>query len=207
MTKKPITHVLLVIDMSGSMDHLAEDVRGGFNSYIEDLRNQGGRFRITASVFDTAFEPLCVAAKLKDVPVMTSANYRPRGMTALLDAVGKTVTDFEAVTTLGEGERVMVVVNTDGAENSSREFNSAQIAEMIREREATGAWTFIYLGAGQAAWGQGQVLGFASVVNTANSAAGTRSTYSGITKASLSYAEGASAAEASAVLADEATQA
>lgn len=206
MSKKPITHVLLVIDMSGSMDGLAEDVRGGFNTYVEDLRRQDGRFRITATVFDTRFIPLCVASKLKDVPAMTEGNYRPAGMTALLDAVGKTVTEFEAKTKLADGERVMVVVNTDGAENSSTEFTSARIAEMIREREATKRWTFVYLGAGQAAWGQGQALGFHHSVNTAHSAAGTRSTYSGVAMASASYAAGASAAETVEVLATEATK-
>jgi hypothetical protein len=205
--KKPITHVLNVIDMSGSMQGLAEDVRGGFNTYIADLGKDGGRYRITATVFDTVFIPLCVAAKLKDVPTLTAANYLPRGMTALLDAVGKTVTDFEAKTTLAEGERVLCVVQTDGAENSSTEFSSGQIAEMIRDREATGKWTFIYLGAGQDAWGQGGALGFQHTVNTDNSAAGTRSTYSGIAVASGSYSRGATAAETFDVLEAEATKA
>jgi hypothetical protein len=205
VSKKPITHVLLIVDMSGSMAGLAEDVRGGFNTYVHDLAKDDGRYRITATVFDTEFEPLCVAAKLKDVPTMTEANYRPRGMTALLDAVGKTVTDFEAATTLADGERVLCVVQTDGAENSSREFNSARIAEMIREREATGRWSFIYLGAGQDAWGQGQALGFAHNVNTGKSGAATRSTYSGIAAASATYAAGGDAAETHSVLAAEAT--
>lgn len=195
MSKKPITHVLLIVDMSGSMSSLAEDVRGGFNTYIADLAKDDGRYRITATVFDTRFIPLCVAAKLKDVPTMTEANYRPAGMTALLDAVGKTVTEFEATTTLAAGERVMVVVNTDGQENSSREFTAGLIAEMIREREVTKRWTFVYLGAGADAWGQGGALGFQHTVNTDNSAAGTRSTYSGIAMASSSYAAGDDADE------------
>jgi hypothetical protein len=203
-TKKPITHVLLVVDMSGSMAGLEEDVRGGFNTYLDDLAKDGGRYRITATVFDTRFIPLCVAAKLKDAPRLDSVNYAPAGMTALLDAVGKTVTEFEASTTLAEGERVLVVVQTDGHENSSREYRSDQIAEMIRTREATGTWAFIYLGAGVDAWGQGQALGFVNNINTANSAAGTRSSYSGITAASGAYSRGASVGETVSVLADEA---
>ncbi len=202
--KKPITHVLLVVDMSGSMNGLAEDVRGGFNTYVADLAKDDGRYRITATLFDTRFVPLCVAAKLKNVPPLTEQNYRPTGMTALLDAVGKTVTDFEASTTLADGERVLCVVQTDGHENSSKEFTAARIAEMIREREAAGRWTFIYLGAGQDAWGQGQALGFVHTVNTDNSAAGTRSTYSGITRASKAYAAGADAGHTRSALAADA---
>jgi uncharacterized protein YegL len=201
MSKQPITHVLLIVDMSGSMAGLAEDVRGGFNTYIADLAKDDGRYRITATVFDTAFDPLCVASKLRDVPKLTNVNYAPRGMTALLDAVGKTVTDFEATTTLAEDERVLVVVQTDGHENSSREFRRDQIAELIKTREATGRWTFIYLGAGVDAWGQGEALGFVNNVNTANSAAGTRNSYSGVTSASVAYASGASVGETYSVLA------
>lgn len=207
MNKKPITHVLHVVDMSGSMHGLASDVRGGFNTHLDDLAKSDGRYRITATVFDTRFISLCVAAKLKDTPRLTDVNYAPAGMTALLDAIGKTVAEFEAKTALAEGERVLVVVQTDGHENSSREFTYERIAEMIRTREAGGKWTFMYLGAGVEAWDQAQRMGFLTTnsVNTANTAAGTRSRYSGVTRGTVSYAAGATgqsvAAEVAAVAA------
>lgn len=190
--KKPTTHVLAVADMSGSMARLAPEVRGGFNKFIEKLREDGGRYRVTATVFDTNFVSLCVAAKLRDVPEMTEANYQPLGMTALLDAVGKTITEFEAATTLGEGDRVMLVVQTDGAENSSQEFTAGQIAEMLAERQKAG-WLCTFMGAGPDAWGQGKALGFASNVNTANSARGTLDSYAGVAVAAAGVSRGMSA--------------
>jgi len=196
---KPTTHVLLITDMSGSMGALAEDVRGGFNTYLDELAKDGGKYRLTVTLFDTEFIPLCTAAKLADTPRLTNVNYAPRGMTALHDAIGKTVAEFESGTKLGEGDRVLVVVQTDGHENSSREFNGVQVAELIKAREATGVWTFIYLGAGPSAWGQGEQLGMRSV-NTAATAGGTRATYAGLATASADYSRGASAGETFVVL-------
>lgn len=201
---KPTTHVLLITDQSGSMAPLADDVRGGFNTYIDGLRADGGKYRLTVTLFDDQFQTLCRAADLADVPALDRSNYRPRGMTALLDAVGKTVTEFEAGTSLADGDRVLVVVQTDGHENSSREFRREQIAAMVREREADGRWSFVFLGAGIDAWAQARDLGFdrGSTVSVAATGAGTRTSYDGLTRATRAYSKGASAVDTSAVLAD-----
>lgn len=205
---KPTTHVLFVTDMSGSMQPLAKDVRGGFNTYVGDLRNDDKRYRLTVTLFDDQFETLCVNAKLPDVPVMDESNYAPRGMTALLDAVGKTVTGFESRVTLGEEDRVLVVVQTDGHENHSREYNRDQIAAMVKQREASGKWSFMFLGAGIDAWAQAQGMGFdrGSTISTAATSAGTHSTYSGLSAATRSYSRGASGTEASGLVADAAEE-
>ncbi|WP_431728624.1 vWA domain-containing protein [Verrucosispora sp. TAA-831] len=200
---KPITFVLLVTDMSGSMGRLADDVRGGFNSYVAGLREDTDReYRLSVTLFDDEFMPLCTAAPLAEVPTLDAANYRPRGMTALLDAVGKTILGFDT-STLGGQDRVLVVVQTDGAENSSKEFRSADIADLIRQREATGQWSFVFLGAGPETWQQAHAMGFdrASTVAMDSSAHTTRGSYSGLTTATRSYSRGGSAADTVATLA------
>jgi hypothetical protein len=191
---KPTTHVLLITDMSGSMTNLADDVRGGYNGYLDQLAADGGKYRITSTLFDTEFIPLDVTAKLKDATRLTATNYRPRGGTALRDAIGLTVTKFETGTTLGSDDRVLVVVSTDGHENSSREYGAGQIKTLIADREATGTWTFVYLGAGPNAWGQGEQLGMRSV-NTAATGAGTQASYAAMATASGLYSRGATSAE------------
>lgn len=205
---KPTTHVLLVVDKSGSMAHLAKDVCGGFNSYVDDLRaDTDGRYRLTVALFDTRYDLIANAAELKDVPVLDSTTYKPRGMTALLDAIGKTITDFEAtVPELGDGDRVLLVVQTDGEENSSREFATDAIRRLITDREAGGRWSCIFLGAGIDAWSTSRDLGFdhGSTISVDNSSHGTRSTYSGITRATQAFSRGASGAVVSGLIADEA---
>lgn len=201
---KATTHVLMIVDMSGSMAPLAEDVRGGFNTYLDDLAKDGGTYRLTVTLFDDRFESLCVAAKLADVPRLTEANYKPRAMTALLDAVGKTVAEFDSrVPVLADGDKVLVVVQTDGHENASREFSREQIAALIKAKEATGRWSFMYLGAGADAWSQAGGMGFAAntTLRSAHTSGATRSTYTGLTQASIAYSAGATGAEASGIVA------
>lgn len=207
--RTPQTHVLLVLDMSGSMYRLADDVREGFNSYIDGLRaDTAADYRVTASVFDTEVMALCVGAKLPKVPHLTAELYRPRGNTALLDAIGKTITGFETrVPKLRKKDRVLLVVNTDGQENSSREFSRDTIRQMIGDREEAGQWGCLYLGAGQQAWRDAPAMGFATAntVLVRPGGQGVNSTYSGLLTGTRGYAAGAPAAAAAASVADEMT--
>jgi hypothetical protein len=194
MTTKPTTHVLFVTDMSGSMSQLANDVRGGFNTYLSDLRKakaeHGTRYRLTVTLFEAEFISLCVGAKLADTPDLTTVNYAPRGGTALLDAVGKTVLEFESKVTLADADRALLVIQTDGEENSSREFKWESIRDLLEAREKTGKWTIVYLGQGVNAWSQGQRFGASTqTVDAGYSSSGTRSSYSGLAGATRSLAE------------------
>jgi hypothetical protein len=203
--RAPRRHVLKVIDMSGSMFHLAEDVRSGFNSYIDGLRaDTDYDYRVTATVFDTEFMPICVGAKLDKVPFLTHELYSPRGYTALCDAVAKTILEFEKrVPKLKKNDSVLLVVNTDGQENASREFTRSQVAEMIKAREATEKWACLFLGAGPDAWKQSIHLGFASAntVQTHDTHVGTQAVYTSLVGATRSYSRTGSADGATAIVA------
>lgn len=190
----PITHVLLVTDASGSMYTLAGDVRGGYNAYLQDLRADTEKsYRVTSSLFSDGYELLCTASDPADVPQLDEVTYRPGGMTALFDAIGKTITDFErAVPTLNAGDKVLLVVQTDGKNNTSVEYTGPQIKSMIAEREATGAWTSMFVGAGPDTWRQGEAMGFTSTVAVAASGPATASSYSGLSTATRGYSRGSS---------------
>jgi hypothetical protein len=195
-------HVLIAIDASGSMNDLDSDVRGGFNQYLDVLAHRGEsdsgggpEYRITVALFNTTVWMLCQDVPLADAPRLTTKNYVPRGGTALLDAIGDLlqtqgvyghVDDDEA-----GGDRVLVVVHTDGLENSSRRWRLGAVKLEVERRQETGKWGFVFLGAGIDAW-EGEQLGFASG-QTTKSSAGMRGTYSGLTSGTRSYAGGASA--------------
>jgi hypothetical protein len=94
------------------------------------------------------------------VPVATLADlthetYQPHGWTALLDAVGTAIRQLETY----DADAYIVLIVTDGAENHSREFTAAQIRELVTQKEATGTWTFVFLGANIDAWAVAQTLG------------------------------------------------
>ncbi|MFI7608706.1 hypothetical protein ACIBTV_26660 [Micromonospora sp. NPDC049366] len=203
---KPTTHVLLVTDMSGSMYPLAGDVRGGYNAYLDGLvQDDGVKYRVTSAVFNHGYQLLCTAVKAAKAPRLDEENYRPGGNTALLDAIGKTITDFEArVAALDDSERVLLVVQTDGMENASREHTGDAIRQMIGDREASGKWSCIYLGTGPAAWGRSRRLGFAAgqSVDLADDPTTTRASYAGLTAATRSYSRGVSGKAATEIIAD-----
>ena len=79
-------------------------------------------------------------------------------MTALLDAVGQAINQTsERLANLDEKDRpglVIIVVMTDGLENSSREFSKSQVKEMIEHKRNEYQWHFIFLGANQDAFAE-----------------------------------------------------
>jgi hypothetical protein len=203
MSKKKVTcHVLMAIDASGSMWNLADDVRGGFNQYVTDLYNDATtNYRLTVYLFNTDVWSLCDDVRLHhprkagEIPELDRVNYAPGKGTALLDAIGGLINNQPDGYQVGD--RVLVVVNTDGQENSSREWTLPGIKRLIAERENVGdgenpLWGFVFLGAGLDNWQQGERMGFSSVQTFATSG-GTRGMYSGLAGNTQSYAAGASA--------------
>lgn len=184
--KKDLTEVIFILDRSGSMSPLAEDTIGGFNSFIAQQRAEPGECRLTTVLFDDQYEILHDNVDIHSVPELTSKDYFARGMTALFDAVGKTVnTVGERLSKTDEADRpeqVIVVITTDGQENSSKEFVADKIKEMVATQENTYKWRFLFLGANIDAFTEGGNLGFASV-NTAQydaSSIGTQVLYSSV---------------------------
>lgn len=201
--KQPVTHVLLVVDMSGSMGRLADDVRGGFNEYKAKLaEDTESEYRLTVTMFDHEFMPLVVDSPLADVPDLDGHNYCPHGNTALNDAIGRALNEFDAKHgKVRKHERVLVVIQTDGQENSSREFTTDQVKALIAEKDKSDRWAFIFLGAGPSAWSVGGSYGLGhSTIATSQTGVGTRSTYSGLAAASAGYSRGASAGATFSVL-------
>lgn len=203
---KPTTYVLLVTDKSGSMDHLTDDVIGGYNGYVQSLQDDDeARYRVTSVLFassfsreDAGYDVLCIGSKPKDTPRLSRDNYKAGGGTALLDAIGSTITSFEAKVDLGKDDRVLLVVQTDGQENSSREYTREGISKMISTREAGGQWAAIFMGAGPDTWQQAGGMGFGTSLSYGATSKGVAASYSGLTATSRSYSRGATRSEAAA---------
>lgn len=152
------TRVLVIQDRSGSMGSRIPQTISGYNEYIGDLANDhSDEAFLTLVQFDDRYEVKEESTPVAKVNPLGEDTFVPRGMTALLDAVGKGITEFKR--TLGKDDRAFVVIMTDGGENASREWTSSQVSDLIRECEDTDRFTFIFLGAGQDSWSGGQLLG------------------------------------------------
>ncbi|MCB0781614.1 MAG: VWA domain-containing protein [Flavobacteriales bacterium] len=159
------THILVLLDRSGSMAAIADDVIGGFNQFLEDQLREGPDARITLVQFDSvdAQEFVMAGSPIADARPLTRQTYVPRGGTPLLDATAKLIEHGRAAEAQRAmaglpQERIVFVSITDGQENQSREHDLAQVKGMIRAREEQG-WVFVFLSAALDAYGDALRLG------------------------------------------------
>lgn len=149
--KKNLTELVFILDKSGSMCGLEKDTIGGYNSMLEKQKKVCGECFITTVLFDNHYELLHDRIDFRAIRPITEKEYFVGGSTALLDAIGKTVRKIETVqkNTAKDyrAEKVLFVIITDGAENSSRNYSIAQVKEMIRQKKERYGWEFIFLGA------------------------------------------------------------
>jgi hypothetical protein len=152
--------ITFVLDESGSMSHIAQAARDGFNKYLEEQVAHGGPTWWTLTTFNTRTRTRFAVIPGAEVRPLGD-DYSPGGMTALYDAVGRSVTKTRAyLESLGD-ERpsdVIVVILTDGFENASRRWTSRQVFDLITEAEESG-WQFVFLGANQDSWSVAQNMG------------------------------------------------
>ena len=192
-TPSGVTYIGFVLDRSGSMEVVREATISGFNEYLQDRqREQDIDYRFSLTTFNEQMQRPYRLAKVADVQPLTRTSYVPSGTTALYDAIANTITDIEQA--IGPDDRVLFVIMTDGMENSSRENTLAQIHQRIREKEDSGRWTFVYLGANQDSWQVGRSLGMSSQANTLNyahSTAGMSTAMSHLSHATSTYARSA----------------
>lgn len=164
------------------MAHLVQDTIGGYNQFVEDLALSNEDIELTLVLFDHEYEVVYENIPPLEAPKLTDKEYIPRGSTALLDAMGR------AITALGSQERAVVMVITDGAENSSREYKLDGIKKLIEDRPD---WEFQFFGADMDSIGDAQSLGMGAIVYEATGT-GTRTAYLTMSNIVSSYvADGA----------------
>lgn len=197
------SHITLLCDRSGSMSPIRDAAQSGVREFVNDQRRAPGRATLHLIDFSSPVfkwgetkEPVLDMRDIMSIPaahegyrsvyqgdIQSAPTYvlTPKGMTALLDALGKAITDTgQFLANLPEPERpehVFFVVQTDGEENSSHSFTKSVISRMIKHQEEVYNWTFVYLGMGLETFDQGADLGFANAVHAAGTAASYGSSY------------------------------
>lgn len=158
--------IICILDRSGSMRDLAGDTIGGYNSFLDKQKKEPGRAEVTTVLFDNQYEMVVKGVNLADVPALTPAEYYARGTTALLDAVGMTLTEV-AGKMAKEGvcpakRRVVVLIMTDGKENASKEYNKLKVKAMIEKATNDYKWNFVFMGANIDSVAEASSLGISS---------------------------------------------
>ncbi len=138
----------VLLDRSGSMMSIADDIVDGFNRLLAQQRQQSGEVIVTLAQFDSEnpFDIAIDRVPLREVTDMDRMWFQPRGSTPLFDGIGRLISHIDAGP-FGQDDSVdhVVVIVTDGQENSSSEFSRKQVFDLI-DRKGKDGWVFIYLG-------------------------------------------------------------
>ncbi len=149
--KKNLTELVFILDRSGSMSGLEEDTIGGFNSMIERQKKEPGEALVSTVLFNHVSSVIHDRVDLRKVEPLTEAQYRVGGATALIDAIGQAIHHIGNVHKYAREEDVpehtIIVITTDGMENSSRYYGADQVRAMVEKEKSKYGWEFLFLGA------------------------------------------------------------
>ena len=186
--RNDLTELVFILDRSGSMAGLESDTIGGFNGLIDKQKKVDGKAFVTTVLFDNQQKTVHDRVDLAEVAPMTEKEYYVGGSTALLDAVGDTVTHIEKIHKYVRPEDVpahtMVVITTDGMENSSHRWRAADVKKLV-EKKKEGGWEFLFLGANIDAVSEAARFGIDAdrAVRYCNDSEGVRKNFSAVGKA------------------------
>lgn len=149
-----VQEVVAIIDRSGSMSGKEDDTIGGINSTFEVLKEgkeEGTVIKVSIKLFDHEEQMLIHSINLEQVHPIERRQYQPRGQTALLDAIGNTLSYFmeKKLKDSNAYDSCLVYVVTDGLENCSHNFTKTKIKELIKSADENYNIKVIYLAANQ----------------------------------------------------------
>lgn len=143
-----LTHVVFILDKSGSMHPYTNDTIGGFNSYLKKEKEDPEKDSIVSLyIFDDEVEKVFESVNIENVKDLTDKEYVAGGSTALFDAIGKAIANTEKVNNYLKVQGTLFIIITDGYENASREYNYRNIKSIIEKKKENDKWNFIFLGA------------------------------------------------------------
>lgn len=177
------TEIVVLLDRSGSMASIGQATVEGFNTFLNEQKNAEGEAFMTLVQFDDRYEMNYQSLPVKDAtPLILGENFIPRGSTALIDAIGKTIDE------LNTDRDVVFVIITDGEENASVTYKREAIMKMI-ETQTEAGWKFLFLAANQDAIKAGGTIGIkgANSINYSSTADSTINVFANVSQNMSKY--------------------
>ena len=173
------THIICILDRSGSMAGMTGEVISNFNHFLAEQKELEGKAKLTLAIFDNEYDLIYDEVNIKKAKPLTSEIFFARGMTAMNDAIGRTLTNK------ARKKKAIVMIHTDGHENNSKEYTSKDIKKLVKKLDKK--WEFIFVGAGVDAMTANKDYGFRHTLNAANSGRSYANQYDMFNVATSSY--------------------
>lgn len=142
--------ILYILDRSGSMNRIWEPTVRAVNQYVDEQRRStyAHTTRFTLATFDDVYDLLLPAVRLPEIHLgrIPWERCQPRGMTALHDAIGRTMMEAGRRFTADPPDKVVMMIMTDGLENASTDFTGSEVSRMIKHQREKYAWEVIFAG-------------------------------------------------------------
>jgi von Willebrand factor type A domain len=160
------TYYQFILDASGSMSNCRHETLQNLNLHLKTIQNLQNEFpeqifKVSLTLFNTRLSQKWQYKSPLDIPPLPLDNYNPDGSTALLDAIGTQIHEIQhkfGDQMESDEATVVMVILTDGEENSSRFYDFPFISKTIKRLEKTGKWTFTFLGTDIDAFHVGEML-------------------------------------------------
>ena len=201
--KKGYTHIAVLLDRSGSMSSIKNDMIGGFNSFLDEQAKLDGECTISLAQFDDIYETVYDFVSIKEMPKLNDKNFVPRNSTALTDSFARFIKEtgnkFVVMKEEDRPEKVLFVSITDGGQNdilknTDKHYTSKELKELIEHQENKYNWQFTFIGANQDAFGIANSIGI-STSNTMSynsTSLGTQNMFQNFSAASVRYRKSSS---------------
>lgn len=173
-TRDADNKIVVILDESGSMDSVREDIIKSLNKFIAEQQQVADKPDSTALFTLIKFNAMPTTVRLNvpfaTVAPLSVADYHPNGGTALYDAIGATLEAYK-----GE-KNVLVVIVTDGEENQSKAHKQSDVAAEIErlKGDTAAAWSFVYIGCDSITEKQGGRIGMLTSSNCTHMQSGGR---------------------------------
>ena len=160
------TYYQFILDASGSMSNCRHETLQNLNLHLKTIQNLQNEFpeqifKVSLTLFNTRLSQKWQYKSPLDIPPLPLDDYNPDGSTALLDAIGTQIHEIQhkfGDQMESDEATVVMVILTDGEENSSRFYDFPFISKTIKRLEKTGKWTFTFLGTDIDAFHVGEML-------------------------------------------------
>lgn len=150
-----MTHIVSLLDASGSMQIMGQEPVQAMNSFIREQKQanvKGSQF----SLYTFASDIRKIYDNVDLSTVGEYKDYKPDGMTKLFDCIQQAVTDTR------DKNNVVLLIITDGDDTASQKCKSEEAKKLLKEQEEKHNWQIVFLGANQDSFKASTNLGISS---------------------------------------------